>query len=206
VRAAPASGGGSVPRCRRPRQESVVILPSCMGMTPAEGHMAIHIPRGEFIATLGSAVARPLAALTSGALVSVALVTGAVAQKPTVPLNTLKAIEVALQACWVPPPINQARPGMQITVMMSFNRSGELFGQPKITFESIGASNDERLAYRIAVAQMLKRCTPLQFTDALGNAVAGRPFRMRLIDARKLKQAYRNLALSRVGYFAQRIQ
>jgi hypothetical protein len=31
---------------------------------------------------------------------------------------------------------------MQITVMMSFNRNGELFGQPKITFESVGASND----------------------------------------------------------------
>ena len=161
--------------------------------------MAIHIRRREFIATLGSAVAWPLAAVISGALMSVALATGAVAQKATVPLNTLKAIQVALQACWIPPPINQARPGMQITVMMSFNRTGELFGQPKITFESVGASNDERLVYRIAVAQMLKRCTPLQFTDALGSAVAGRPFRMRLIDARKLKQAYRNLALSRVS-------
>ena len=161
--------------------------------------MAIHVGRREFMTLLGSVVAWLLAALISGALVSVVLATGVVAQKPTVPLNTLKAIEVALQACWIPPPINQARPGMQITVMMSFNRTGELFGQPKITFESVGASNDERLVYRIAVAQMLKRCTPLQFTDALGNAVAGRPFRMRLIDARKLKQAYRNLASSRIS-------
>ena len=161
--------------------------------------MAIHVGRREFITLLGSVVAWPLAALISGALVSVALATGALAQKPTVPLNTLKAIGVALQTCWIPPPINEARAGMQITVMMSFNRNGELFGQPKITFESVGASNDERLAYRIAVAQMLKRCTPLQFTDALGNAVAGRPFRMRLIDAHKLKQAYRNLALSQVS-------
>jgi hypothetical protein len=149
--------------------------------------MAIHIPRWELMAALD--VAWPLAAL-----VSVALATGALAQKPKAPLNTLKAIEVALQACWIPPTINQAHPGMQITVMMSFNRKGELFGQPKVTFESIGASNDERLAYRLAVAEMLKRCTPLQFTDALGNAVAGRPFTMRLIDARKLRQAYRNMA------------
>jgi hypothetical protein len=36
---------------------------------------------------------------------------------------------------------------------------------------------------------MLKRCTPLQFTEALGNAVAGRPFTMRFLDSRKLKQA-----------------
>jgi hypothetical protein len=153
--------------------------------------MAIHIRRWELMAALD--VAWPLAAL-----VSVALATGALAQKPKAPLNTLKAIQVALQACWIPPTINQARPGMQITVMMSFNRKGELFGQPKVTFESLGASNDERLAYRIAVAEMLKRCTPLQFTDALGNAVAGRPFTMRLIDARKLKQAYRSLGLSPV--------
>jgi hypothetical protein len=78
---------------------------------------------------------------------------------------------------------------MQITVLMSFRRNGELFGQPRITFESGGASEDERLAYRIAVAQMLQRCAPLPFTEALGNAMAGRPFRMRLIDERKLKQA-----------------
>jgi hypothetical protein len=72
---------------------------------------------------------------------------------------------------------------------MSFRRNGELFGKPKVTFESSGASDDERLAYRIAVAAMLKRCASLPFTDALGNAVAGRPFTMRLVDDRKLKQA-----------------
>jgi hypothetical protein len=36
---------------------------------------------------------------------------------------------------------------------------------------------------------MLQRCAPLPFTEALGNAVAGRPFTMRFIDDRKLKQA-----------------
>jgi hypothetical protein len=124
-----------------------------------------------------------------GALAFVSLATSAVAQKPQVPLNTLKDLGAALQACWVPPPINQSRPGMQITVMMSFKRNGELFGHPKVTFESVGASDDERLAYRLAVAKMLKVCTPLPFTDALGNAVAGRPFTMRFTDGRKLKQA-----------------
>jgi hypothetical protein len=126
----------------------------------------------------------------SGAALAIAVAaTSAAAQKPQAPLNTLKDIGAALQACWVPPPMDQARPGMQITVLMSFRRNGELFGQPRITFESAGASDDERLAYRIAVAQMLQRCAPLPFTEALGNAMAGRPFRMRLIDERKLKQA-----------------
>ena len=105
------------------------------------------------------------------------------------PLNTLKELQSALNACWVPPPIDQARPGMQITVQMSFKRNGELLGQPRITFEALGATEDERFAYRIAVVEMLKRCTPLPFTDPLGGAVAGRPFTIRFIDNRKLKQA-----------------
>jgi hypothetical protein len=127
--------------------------------------------------------------LIASGIAIVAVATSAAAQKPQAPLNTLKDIGAALQSCWVPPPMDQSRPGMQITVQMSFRRNGELFGQPRITFESAGASDDERLAYRIAVAQMLQRCAPLPFTEALGNAVAGRPFTMRFIDDRKLKQA-----------------
>ena len=122
-----------------------------------------------------------------GALALAALASDAVAEPAR--LNTMKDMGAALQACWVPPPIDQSRPGMQITVQMSFKRNGELLGQPRITVESAGASDDERLAYRLAVAEMLKRCSPLPFTDALGNAVAGRPFTMRFIDDRKLKQA-----------------
>ena len=128
-----------------------------------------------------------LGGITGGALALAALASDAVAEPAR--LNTIKDMGAALQACWVPPPIDQSRPGMQITVQMSFKRNGELLGQPRITFESAGASDDERLAYRLAVAEMLKRCSPLPFTDALGNAVAGRPFTMRFIDDRKLKQA-----------------
>ena len=122
------------------------------------------------------------------ALAIVGLATGAAAQAP---LNTLSELGSALRACWAPPPLDQARSGMQITVQMSFRRNGELFGRPRITFETAGATDDERLAYRVAVAQMLRRCASLPFTDALGNAVAGRPFTMRFIDTRKLKQAER---------------
>ena len=124
--------------------------------------------------------------ITGAALALAALASDAVAEPAR--LNTIKDMGTALQACWVPPPIDQSRPGMQITVQMSFKRNGELLGQPRITFESAGASDDERLAYRLAVAEMLKRCSPLPLTDALGNAVAGRPFTMRFIDDRKLKQ------------------
>jgi hypothetical protein len=131
-------------------------------------------------------------ASTRGAMLSVvlamlALASSAAAQKAT--LNTLKELGAALRACWMPPPLAQSRPGMQITVQLAFRRNGELLGNPRITFETAGASDDERLAYRTAIAETLKRCTPLPFTAALGNAVAGRPFTMRFIDERKLKEA-----------------
>ena len=127
--------------------------------------------------------------LAGAALVLVACATNAAAQAPQGQINTLNELGAALRACWIPPSLDRSRAGMQVTVQMSFRRNGELFGKPKVTFESSGASDDERLADRIAVAAMLKRCASLPFTDALGNAVAGRPFTMRLVDDRKLKQA-----------------
>jgi hypothetical protein len=114
------------------------------------------------------------------ALAIAALSASAPAQNPQAPINTLTDLEAALLA-----PMEQSRPGMQITVLMSFKRNGELFEQPRITFQSREASDTERSPYRIAVAQMLKRCTSLPFTEALGNAVAGQPFTMTLVDDRE---------------------
>ncbi len=104
-------------------------------------------------------------------------------------LNTIAEVFAALEACWMPPALDHARPGMQITVMVSFKRSGELLGKPRITYETPAATDDERLSYRVAMAQAMERCMPLRFTDALGNALAGRPLTLRFIDNRKLKQA-----------------
>src|SRR5215813_1526418 len=105
------------------------------------------------------------------ALAIAALSVSAAAQNPQTSINTLTDLEAALLACWVPPPMEQSRLGMQITVLMSFKRNGELFGQPRITFQSREASETERSSYRIAVAQMLKQCASLPFTEALGNTM-----------------------------------
>jgi hypothetical protein len=64
---------------------------------------------------------------------------------------------------------------MDITVIVSFNREGAILGQPRITYESANAGDNDRIAYRIAVMETLQRCAPLPFTEALGGAVAGRP-------------------------------
>jgi hypothetical protein len=123
--------------------------------------------------------------IAAESLVIAALSASAAAQNPQAPIGTLTDLEAALLACWVPPPMEQSRLGMQITVLMSFKRNGELFGEPRITFQSREASEAERSAYRIAVAQTLKRCASLPFTEALGNAVAGQPLTMTFIDDRE---------------------
>ena len=81
--------------------------------------------------------------------------------------------------------IEQSRPGTQITVLMSFKRNGELFEQPRITFQSGDPSDAERTSYRTAMAETLKRCASLPFTEALGNALAGAPLTMRFVDDRE---------------------
>ena len=123
--------------------------------------------------------------IASEALAIAVLSASAAAQNLQAPINALTDLEAALLACWVPPPIEQSRLGMQITVLMNFKCNGELFGQPMITFQSREASETERSSYRIAVAQMLKRCASLPFTEAFGNAVAGQPFTMTLVDDRE---------------------
>ena len=98
--------------------------------------------------------------------------------------NTLREIFENLKQCWKPPKLPPSHAGMEVTVLVSFTRSGEILGHPKITYESPDATDDDRLQYRIAVMKTLEACTPMPFTDGLGNAVAGRPFTVRFDDRR----------------------
>ena len=117
-------------------------------------------------------------------LVITTLAGSAAAQSSRAPINTLNELEATLLDRWVPPPIEQSRPGMQITVLISFKRNGELFGQPRITFQWGDASDAERASYRTAVVETLKRCASLPFTEAFGNGMAGEPLAMRFVDDR----------------------
>ena len=101
-------------------------------------------------------------------------------------IDTLQELFARLGACWRSPDLPPNDPGMQITVLVTFKRNGEILGHPKITYESEYASDEDRLLYRTALAEALQRCTPMPFTDGLGNAVAGRPVRFRF-DARRTK-------------------
>ena len=92
-------------------------------------------------------------------------------------VNTIHEVFTRLNGCWRPPPASHAR-DVEITVIVSFNRAGDIQGHPRISHESEVDDND-RLLYRIAVMEALQRCTPMPFTDSMGGAVAGRPFAIR---------------------------
>lgn len=104
------------------------------------------------------------------------------ARKPVGPLNTLNDLWAALRACWVPPPLENAQPGMQMTLRFSFNRDGGLIGPPQLTYATPEMSVKTREIYREALAQSLRNCTPLQFTSGLGGAIAGRPISVLIAD------------------------
>ena len=106
-------------------------------------------------------------------------------------LNTLDDIGMALETCWegnLPPPA-QARPGMMVTVMLTFTRTGVLLGEPRFTFTTREASPETRALYQRAAAAAINTCTPLPFSDGLGNAAAGRPFTFSFVDRRNQKGA-----------------
>jgi len=101
-------------------------------------------------------------------------------------VNSISAMFAALRACWVPPPRDEARHGMQYTVRFAFKRDGDLIAPPRVTYTSHDAPAPVRDVYRDAVNAALARCTPLHFTAKMGEAVAGRPIAIRFVDDRML--------------------
>jgi hypothetical protein len=102
------------------------------------------------------------------------------------PLDSIREMFAALRACWVPPPKDEARHGMEYTVRFAFKRDGEIVAPPRVTYASHDAPADVRDIYRDAVNAALKRCTPLHFSDGMGGAVAGRPIAIRFVDNRSV--------------------
>jgi hypothetical protein len=100
------------------------------------------------------------------------------------PLDSIRDMFAALRACWVPPPKDEARHGMEYTIRFAFKRDGEIVAPPRVTYASHDAPADVRDIYRDAVDAALKRCTPLHFSDGMGGAVAGRPIAIRFVDNR----------------------
>ena len=107
-------------------------------------------------------------------------------QKPDHDLDTIGDLFGALRSCWLPPPADSAREGMQMSVRFSFKRSGEIIAAPRLTYSMAGVSADIRATYLKAINASLDACMPLKFTGGLGGALAGRPIAIRYVDNREL--------------------
>jgi hypothetical protein len=104
-------------------------------------------------------------------------------------VDNLRDLTAALRRCWSPPPIEPGAGPVDVTFTISFKRSGELFGKPKIVTFEPKVKPDVRDRYYRAVAEALDLCSQMPFTDRMGGAVAGRTFRVNLLDRRNSKRA-----------------
>ena len=104
-------------------------------------------------------------------------------------LDSIREMYAALQACWTPPPKDEARRGMEYTIRFAFRRDGEITAPPRRTYSSHEAPDDVCDTYRDAVDAALKRCTPLHFSEGTAGAVAGRPIAIRFVDERTLAKS-----------------
>jgi hypothetical protein len=102
-------------------------------------------------------------------------------------LDTIRDMFDALRDCWHAPEPDHAREGMQMSVRLSFKRTGELIGPPRVTYTTPEATREQRETYLQAITSSLERCTPMPFTAGMGGAVAGRPLAIRFIDDRHIR-------------------
>jgi hypothetical protein len=109
--------------------------------------------------------------------------------KPAGPVNTIPDLSRALLACWSPPPIDPQVGPIDVTFTVSFKRSGELFGKPRVITFVQQVTPEIRGRYYAAVAEALDRCAQMPFTEQMGGAVAGRVFRVNFLDKRNSKRA-----------------
>jgi len=109
--------------------------------------------------------------------------------RPHGAVNTLQDLMTALAVCWSPPPLDAKRQPLDLTFQVSFKRSGELFGKPRVVNFARSVTDEERQLYYTAVAEAVDRCVPMPFTESMGGAVAGRTFRVNFLDRRNSRKA-----------------
>ena len=116
----------------------------------------------------------PIAVAVAGACIAIgAACHGAAAQNLVANAHDVRP---ALQACWMPR--GDGAP-QQVSVRFSFNRDGQIVGQPFITYENPPPSEEARAALRDALAEALARCVPLPLSDEFRKVISVHPIAVR---------------------------
>ena len=87
-----------------------------------------------------------------GVLTLAACLTASPGAAQTKPLNTIRELFDAFGACWRPPPLDQSKPGTEITIRFSLNAAGEIMGEPRFTYSSPALSSDVKSASAVSTS------------------------------------------------------
>jgi hypothetical protein len=99
-------------------------------------------------------------------------------------IERIRDVFPAIRSCWRLPK-GAGLSGQQLTVRLSFKRSGELLGRPRITYAALSGDAEAQRRFAASVLAAFETCLPLPFSPALGAAIAGRPFTFRFVDDRR---------------------
>jgi hypothetical protein len=109
------------------------------------------------------------------------------APSPDTPIDSIHDLFAALRTCWEPPAHEHAQEGVQMSVRVSFRRSGEIIAPPFVTYTTPGTRADTKTVYQRAINAALERCAPLPFSKTFSAAIPGRPISIRYVDDRIMK-------------------
>jgi hypothetical protein len=111
---------------------------------------------------------------------------GAWAGNDPPPVNLPGQIAAGIERCWAPPRPEPPQE-IEVTVRLSFSRTGAVIGEPRVTYVRAPDETGLREKITASILAAIKACTPLPFTPSLGAAIAGRMLAIR----------FRSLPLSR---------
>ena len=100
------------------------------------------------------------------------------------PVDTLDGLWQTLRACIRLDGVPPAAVGSEVTVLFSLKRDGSLLGRPRITHTRLLGSAGDQRDFIAAALGAVSRCLPLDITDGLGGAIAGRPLNFRIASQR----------------------
>ena len=106
-------------------------------------------------------------------------------------VNTLHDMFAALRVCWMPPPPEKSRPGMEYTIRFAFKSNGELIAPARVTYSTHGVPEEVRNVYHEAVEAAFRRCTPMHFSTGMAGAIAGRPIFLHFFDDRIMTEHFK---------------
>lgn len=103
--------------------------------------------------------------------------------------TSLAELWQVLSACAQVSGVPAGATGSEVTVLFSLKRDGSLLGQPRITHSRLTGAPVEQRVFVAAALSGIAGCLPAPVTPGLGGAIAGRPFRLRIMSRRPERAA-----------------